>query len=142
MNELREIDALVAEHVMGYTTRPSTIATYDSRTRQKGIEDRLVWVTPDGLGAGYDPPRYSVAITEAWEVVERMRGDYIFSLLDHITSWSASFVKLRGFGSKSIEAPTAPLAICLAALDVIPSVAASVAKPSASGEIPQPDAEP
>lgn len=114
----RELDALIAEKVMGWT--------------------RLEHSAPDALvPAGADPsqrinltfvPRYSTDISSAWEVVEKL-GAEGFSLHlkahrhenppkgeEHEAFFWSNLVHREAFAS------TTPHAICLAALKTVPGV--------------------
>ena len=60
----RELDALVAEKVMGW--KPYS--------KRKQREAGATWTHPDGYNAGYGSwPEYSTDIAAAWLVVEKMR---------------------------------------------------------------------
>ena len=95
----RELDALVAEKVMGLTE-----------------ED---WIAgPTGL-----PRPYSTDIAAAWEVVEKLRGTHRPFLLSH--DFQDGFMKwpvvIVGFGAVVVHEGQygAPHAICLAALKAV-----------------------
>lgn len=93
----REIDALVAEHVMGLPV------TSEGKIRGYHL----------GLGEG-EPKRYSTNIADAWEVVEWMKmyePNITWSDSDHM--WICHFDKYVDF---VISNESAPMAICLAAL--------------------------
>lgn len=110
----RELDALLAERLMGWTR-----------------DDRGAWVPPGfkPLQVGYytqKPGAYSTSIAAAWEVVEKMAEDWFVDLTlkhhaDGRESWCVSFD--NGARANYGEAPRAPLAIvraALAALEVDP----------------------
>jgi len=65
---LREIDRLVAEKVMGWIP-------------QREIQGKILYVLQDGTQIAFDwkPTTY---IANAWQVVEKMREGRIFSLCD------------------------------------------------------------
>lgn len=129
-----ELDALVAEHVMGY-------------------RNVVMWRGPMAVIDGAFPVRvspYSTTIASAWEVVERMvaqadseRGVFMGPCFKpswqyltnqgyplRLTCW---YVRVElGECHRTICAETAPLAICLAALRV-----KGIEIPQASGERPQ-----
>lgn len=107
MDAGRELDALIAEKVMGWT-----------------------WKEVEGEQYLYPPrpgdvniPHYSTDIAAAWQVVEKLAE------LGMLTSvcWGrsgnhgiiASVDILEGGFNKPIAAHTAPLAICLAALETV-----------------------
>lgn len=117
----RELDALIAERVMGIDAElihtdgaPRTIAYRGMQAVVRAVD------------------HYCTDIAAAWEVVEKMRADgWEFEIWDrdaHLTRahgvpWGAEFSReglawepLRRKGS----ADTAPLAICLAALASLP----------------------
>ena len=95
----RELDALVAEKVMGWDHYPS--------------KHEIV-------------PAYSTDIAAAWEVVEKMRSDDWWAQIaqDNTDIWDAKlwrgepdrwFPTMETYGN----APTAPLAICRATLKTV-----------------------
>ena len=95
----RELDALIAEKVMGQNTR--------------GLSGCGSW----GCGCSSDPyphlPKYSEDIAAAWRVVEKLDGTYEPVIERHGPGWTA------WFDSNQAWADTAPLAICLAALKAV-----------------------
>jgi len=105
---LREIDRLVAEKVMGW----------------EYVQDTDKWWDGDVLDIENFNP--STNIQDAWRVVEKMREGRIFSLCD---AWDendepifyANFQYNDGYHVVNYDAyaETAPLAICLAALEVV-----------------------
>lgn len=84
----RELDALIAEKIMGQDYSLNS------------LEGSLVLK---------DPPHYSTNIAAAWEVVEKLGPDW--DLISMEQGWIASVGS-----SERARAETAPLAICLAAL--------------------------
>jgi hypothetical protein len=112
----RELDALVAEKVMG-----ETVATFIT----DGEAHPLLWCD------GSDLPNYSTDIRDAWQVVERMRshGGVRFGNL-HLVAYAYNRT-YASFDSKdlpmmegdySVEANgehATPLAICRAALAAV-----------------------
>ncbi|HVL13133.1 MAG TPA: hypothetical protein VM529_11245 [Gemmata sp.] len=124
--ELRELDIEVAEKVFG-------IAPREVRPRASA-EVVKVWTTNpailcDGaweaceLKRHGDPPRYSTDIAAAWLVVEKLKMTVKPSVLQvEEARWLADVRGVcdddrpwRGYG------PTAPIAICLAALAAVAS---------------------
>lgn len=104
----RELDALVAEKVMGLTP-----------VEWSGWEGDLSLVYGDQETGGI-VPRYSTDIGAAWEVVEKLKQDRTVHL------WSVPsgyMVQMTGVNAKMLEvigqADTAPLAICRAALSSV-----------------------
>jgi len=106
----RELDALVAEKVMGFE-----VGIYESYRGITGIS----YVCKDKYPSGeFDLPNYSTDIKAAWEVVEKF-SDESFEL-DHFCDgvWTCKFrwVDDEGESEAEAKAKTAPRAICLAAL--------------------------
>lgn len=103
----RELDALVAERVMGLEKHGGLNAA--------GTSTSEVWMK-DGKQISFaEPPTYSTDIAEAWEVVEK-----IHDLQPRFILEAQPFVRPRVwwcsvYGHDLVEAPTAPLAICRAA---------------------------
>lgn len=107
----RELDALVAEKVMG-----------DYISDREGEPGS--WRGPD-----FTPlPQYSTDISAAWEVVEKIinHSDYVCWELS--SEWKGDGAKsdypfyarfCLGNGDKTAGADTAPHAICIAALKVV-----------------------
>ena len=109
----RELDALVAERVMGWTRVV--------RARE------TLWQSPK---AGTWPivasrlPHYSTDIAAAWQVVERMRADgWVCEVFGSDTAnaegYSVTLWRPDTSGSSVTQNATAPLAICRAALAAI-----------------------
>jgi len=106
----RELDALVAERVMGW-----------HRRKRNGVE---VWVVTTDT---FDPPvtypvecwNPSTSIAAAWEVVEKQ--DDCLHLKQHGEKgmWEAYFCHNYCEADYLGEADTAPLAICRAALKAV-----------------------
>jgi len=107
MDAGREMDALVAEKVMGL--------------RVEGSISLELRYTPQPEYYASPLLGYSTSISAAWEVVEKMWGE-CFRLMRFSHGegkvalegpwWRAEFGLMKEF----VEAPTAPLAICRAAL--------------------------
>ena len=112
MRVSRELDALIAERVMGWEL--------------DDLPEGVVWEgnseTGGGVTARTAVPRYSTDIAAAWEVVEKIRGaGFTFSLWDNANQyaapWDCRFTHRDDVGQKGIAIEgTAPHAICLAAL--------------------------
>jgi Phage ABA sandwich domain len=90
--ELREIDRLVAEKVMGCS------------------KELMVWLEIHEV-----LPHYSTNIVDAWQVVEKFVNDDIYFEMVKPDK-DGSFTCLIGMLNEPTKADTAPLAICLAAL--------------------------
>lgn len=104
----RAMDALVAEHVMGWK----------SVTFRRTADNTLTGVSPDGQID--DVPGYSVDIWAAWPIVERMKAaspyKFWFELSWRPIGYACNFV---GDHYHMVYAETGPLAICRAALKAI-----------------------
>lgn len=101
----RELDLLIAEKVMGYD--PIENMVYDAQP-------------PISVVPPWRPlPYYSTDIAAAWEVVEKMREESVYSFIDNTQSpggkYFCSMVTIDK-GMAGARAATAPHAICLAAL--------------------------
>ena len=111
MNDGPELDALVAEKVMGLSNvrlarGTSSIYLYDRE--------------PDDP---HEVPRYSTDMAAAWLVAENLMttGDLDILGHRHPVTWFVEYIHGGGFGeprthSRLIGSSTAPHAICLAAL--------------------------
>lgn len=113
----REIDAMVAEKVMGWTKAEPL----DGRSRAWPPDCKIkMW--PHGISI----PPYSTDIASAWEVVERMGRWHGFDFIVRTTGglygkkeWEAGWYEdgFEGPESRAVaDADTVPMAICLAAL--------------------------
>ena len=99
-----EMDALVAERVMGWTAE-----------RKPGLPH--LWLPPGHFISGWSP---STDISAAWQVVEKMLEKHEAFHLEYIPDkqWYAMF----WFATYFTSADTAPLAICRAALKAVVDV--------------------
>ena len=100
MSPGRELDALVAEKVMG-------------GRRMRTTDARYYW---NGLNTNGELPAYSTDIAAAWTVVERL-GDKFNFIGKCADGWNA--VLFYDGNSHGEIAPSAPHAICLAALKAV-----------------------
>ena len=111
----RELDALVAEKVMGLKPH-RMISCPDNKP------GCLVYHY-EGAWEGYVIPDYSTSISAAWEVVEKLGvNDFVhLSWMPGHKLWTCSLdsTMFGGYINLSVEADTAPLAICRAALKVV-----------------------
>ena len=114
----RELDALVAEKVMGWTdiwTDGDYFMAYPPH------EQRIMQKMGVGYAERYPIPNYSSEISAAWEVVEKMRQEGLtVTITTPPTGWKNWDV--RGWDDNNNDnrfiarADTAPRAICIAAL--------------------------
>jgi len=102
----RELDARVAEKVMGWTY---------GHPCPEGM-DCLHWVDEKGEVRDHKPPQYSTDISAAWEVLEKFFWVQVTANPPHI--WKATVITSPAKGSVAATAKgfTAPEAICKAAL--------------------------
>ena len=118
----RDLDALVAEKVMGWGR-----AHYDYVFWQQTAAEPLLRYCSSTLimRDGDEPPNYyqpfhpSRDIAAAWEVVERMnelRKPFSITQSAFMSGWIAEFLADDDFNTIEAQADTAPLAICRAAL--------------------------
>ena len=130
MESGRELDALVAEKVMGgYVVNPDAMAN---------VGEIWYWLHPkDGVLCGmpykvgkmkqwdhqWHRWKPSIDISAAWQVVEKMRADgWIYEITEHLNDPAiqcAMFANRSGGDEQWSAANTAPLAICLAALKAV-----------------------
>lgn len=119
--ENREIDALVASKIMGWSL---------------SIASNSPWqmLPPEGStgrkeGRVYNVPRYSTDISAAWQVIQKMQSDgWHYEICD--SHWEPSHYVKFGRGKydpyddmfreeHSATGPTPWMAICLAALEAV-----------------------
>lgn len=120
---------LIAERVMGWKRGErygNGNGEWQRPTDDPKRSGRLTWE---------QTPRYSTDIAAAWQVVEKWRAKGEGFQLDSLgftgvegetdAAWRCSFMDATDGGMEhySAEAETAPLAICLAALAAVESVA-------------------
>jgi hypothetical protein len=108
-----ELDALVAEKVMNY----------------RGGEDISWDLSQQPFRQTVQPLLYSTDIAAAWEVVDKVRAripsQFAIGCEGYPLYWWARFVGpglvpgMENYGWHEAQAPTAPLAICLAALKAV-----------------------
>lgn len=118
-----ELDTLIAERVMGWVVGPEEYV-HGHNMHVGSFERSWVGSKCDGrtwLVGGFKP---STDIAAAWQVVEKLKGNPGDDLKDW--HWNPEIVWLddnRGwavvFNEQEASAPTAPLAICRAALRAI-----------------------
>lgn len=110
MNPGRELDALVAEKVMGW------------RLGEHLGMKRNVWKLPEGqklngLDWCNEPPLYSTNIAAAWEVIEKL--NICIEVLRVKEAQTGSWQYVASTVSGRTIADAAPHAICLAALKAV-----------------------
>lgn len=108
----REMDALVAEMVMGYQWQDGALQ-HDDLPGGGRCHPRSV-MNP--------PPPYSTSIEAAWQVVEKLQDIPGYELLDIRLRRKHGVAIMTDAGSCMkclVTADTAPLAICLAALKAV-----------------------
>lgn len=100
----RKLDALVAEKVFGLV-------------RCTGCDYYECYALPASPNHGGELRAYSTRIEDAWEVVDRLRER---SLLVDLTLGVGVYCRISGLrGLADAREDTAPLAICLAALQAV-----------------------
>jgi len=110
----RELDALVAEKVMGWKAENNKNCSPNT-----WFDSRYVTDEHHGYDQEWSPSR---SISDAWEVVEKMNKDVgLFDIgflgeaaREERYKWNAEFGE-----SGDVYAATAPLAICLTALQIV-----------------------
>lgn len=103
-----ELDKLIARQVLGWGERSQAIR---KAKKDKGIYDRSLWWDKDGSGPVH-LNYFSTDIKAAWDLAEKFK----LKVMPYLGEWTA----VRGRGhigdADRNRAPTAPHAICLAAL--------------------------
>jgi hypothetical protein len=121
----RELDALIAEKVMGWTRYPAGMHPTDNRTISGVLYCPPYY--PYDAGSANVVPYYSTNISEAWEVVTKLaeRGLWMtmltpFNAADgfHVAYTPHGEAQWQA-GLGTVIADTAPLAICRAALKAL-----------------------
>ena len=106
----REMDREVAEKVMGDLFNPDfgwALSKYRHAPAESVCEISM------------KPPTYSISISAAWEVVEKVTNDFTRDLgfKFHVHSGGLTSISVDGDAvNYRVEGETAPLAICRAAL--------------------------
>jgi hypothetical protein len=113
----RELDGLVAGKVMGWT---DVALKPIANAYGQHVVDEWAGVAPTGTGRPQLVPRYSTMIQDAWPILEKMRGEFMFAAVISgkgpagVAPWVCKVNKDGVFIEEKGE--TAALAICLAAL--------------------------
>lgn len=112
----REIDALIAEKVMGY--EPSEFTHWPCGKARS--PNQLYWRKDGKLFMFDNLPHYSTDIAAAWQVVDKLRKIYCFQL-DSVGFKGAEWRCMIGWGDDPINAIgehcEPQMAICLATLE-------------------------
>jgi hypothetical protein len=119
MNAGREMDALVAEKVMGWTRVVGQNELGEEYTEIRDAQgETMGWAWGEPELAEVDAvPRYSTDIAEAWRALEKLGGTFDLAYLADVSLWQACFSDTDPIGEAMAD--TAPLAICLAALKAV-----------------------
>lgn len=131
----RDLDALVAEKVMGFTVHPQKAGTgvregsitmlgpaLEDGTRRSYWHPSSPWVR-DWSGV-LDLPSYSTDIAAAWEVIKRVRSmiyskRFGFEMHMHELASRRAGLKLGLIDARSVILKFEPVDICLAALAAV-----------------------
>ena len=132
----RELDKWIQEHIMGYTGLKTVYTWYDRKKKGNPIEvfsscpdkrelgDYAAFMDQAGIKIYCGEPHgifhihhYTTSISDAFQVVEKItsKPNTEFMLQFFGGSYVATFGENCGWGQEGNNAPTAPLAICLAA---------------------------
>lgn len=120
----RVIDALVAEHVLGWTDITFVKNVYESTSQLQGVKADEKGSPYTGARTKFVIPNYSTDISAAWEIVRSYenRFRFVITLGEMPIHYDAIVVRHNGMGDftewKS-KADTASMAICLTALKVV-----------------------
>lgn len=117
----RELDALVAEKVMGWEQRLSV---------EDDANDRWVYQTgtkpPYAVARLMDMWHPSTSIADAWLVVEKLGGNFCLNTPLQTSGWQCV---IGGPHFADVTASTAPHAICLAALRAVEGTGEQESRP-------------
>jgi hypothetical protein len=127
----RELDALIAEKVMGcnviqsyYNNIPNEVSSTECHCKDQK-HCRQDFSAKDGLGPYLvrEIPKYTTDISAAWEVLNKLKENYLCNDVMYsrrIKKWQAVFVKEYPLPDNFvIQDESAPLAICKAALKAV-----------------------
>jgi hypothetical protein len=115
MESGRELDALVADKVMGLSVRQVVGYAEYIKGRDVAYTGEWIYDTDEPYDLAIEVPYYSTDIAASWEVVEKMRPSYRFNLFEY-SCYEAQFRKLGDQYIAVGRAQAVPHAICLAAL--------------------------
>lgn len=107
----RKIDALVAEHVMGWERSRDGSYIYPPADAPTEVVGRYKAEFDEGWP--YWTPHYSTSVAAAWEVVEKIGGSFQLITGPKDYEWACGF---GGSPPPWTFNDSAPMAICLAAL--------------------------
>jgi hypothetical protein len=111
MNPGRELDALIAEKVMGWKYVHIVFSKVYQEYEANGC-------APGESGTDWLVPRFSEDISDAWAVAEYVfDGDFTITVLG--SSYKCSGAESPNFSAAEATAGSAPHAICLAALKAV-----------------------
>ena len=117
----REIDALVAEKVFNQPVEWVEVLDYQGKRKEPYLCE-----SNEGYGSSDEVDHYSTSIADAWEVVEKIRGDgRWWQITDceeegwHASAWRTVTENDAPVCECDAVADTAPMAICLAALKAV-----------------------
>jgi len=117
----RELDALIAVEVMGFTRHQAGTYIKSFAGKSTGIPSPVECFTDRGTFAFNTPPAYSTDIASAFDVVEKLQSQDWAFILDnmhgHLGHWQAHFEWARAVYQADADTPSH--AICLAALRVV-----------------------
>ena len=121
----RELDALIAEKVMehkvirkGEEFTGFPLLLHSSGDWETGIAKEDIWQIGERSYSPFSLPHYSTQIADAWLVAEKLELPFTLQKNKQFKGGHyASFIVDKKF--KAAQAATAPLAICLAALEAI-----------------------
>jgi hypothetical protein len=114
---LLELDALVATHVLGWTEVAPFKQVHAHDPILQGVRPGVIASPYTGYKPRVPVPNYSRDIAAAWEVLEKVRGPGVEVRL-FSGGWKAGWTcEVGSLASTTRE--TAPLAICLAALEAV-----------------------
>jgi hypothetical protein len=121
----RELDAIIAEKVMGgkhvKESVPYTMIDPYTSEEMELFDHRDYWEFPQPDWKGLPLPRFSTSIADAWLVVEKLvgRGRVFIVKGDGLRTGNNPKWTVLCDGVERVDADTAPLAICLAALKAV-----------------------
>lgn len=116
----REIDALVAEKVMGWYWSETDEMLEGLFPPVGDYRRTLSWLNFDSNGYVLSMPNYSTNISDAWIVIDKLKGLNIVNLHYAIGEWTVDVYDFDTGKMLAISSSeTAPMAICKAALKAV-----------------------